>query len=186
MFRSGLFLLLAIALLQWQTAPLAAQGQCFECELPPGCRGTGNKKQNKPECEAVAPVDLAIESDVDFGRILIVGDGVGRVLIDLSSGSKTVFGGLEDFGGISVQGHAIVTGEPMRTIRVEFPTRITLSDPTGATAEMRDFATDLPPLIALDANGQLEFHFSGTLYTDAELASGGNLRGRIPIVVEYD
>lgn len=74
----------------------------------------------------------------------------------------------------------------MQSVRVEFPTRVIMRDPAGGEAELRDFVTDLGQLPRLDSAGMLEFRFTGTLYTDVAVAIGGNLRGRVPIQVDYD
>jgi len=149
-----------------------------------GNGGNGGTGGNGPQnCD---PIDLTIETDIDFGLLVLVGDGVGRVIIDLSSGNKSTFGGIDDLGGMAVQGRAIITGTAGQIVRVSIPTSIIMSDPAGGEAELRDFVSDLPPLPMLDANGQLAFNFTGTMYTDAQTAIGGRLRGRIPISVQYD
>jgi hypothetical protein len=108
------------------------------------------------------------------------------VLVDLQTGAKTVVGNLNDLGGIAVQGRAIIRGTPLKAIRVNFPANVVMRDPAGGQAELRDFVTDLSQLPRLDSGGRLEFRFTGTLYTDVALAVGGNLRGRVPIQVDYD
>ena len=174
-------LIAACALAVLAGAQAYAQGACTNCDLPPGCRGTTQGGQTK--CTVVL---LSIESDVDFGRLLLVGGQVGHVVIDLQTGTKLVFGDLEDAGGIPVYGTALVTGQPLRNVMVTMPASVTLTDPSGAQAVMRDFATDLPAMPRLDANGQLRFNFTGTLYTDTAVLSGGTLRGRVPITVDYN
>lgn len=145
--------------------------------------GGGNIGTGPQNCD---PIDLIVETDIDFGRLVLVGDGVGRVVIDLASGGKTTFGGLDDLGGIAVKGRAVITGTANQIIRVDIPNAIVMSDPAGGEAELRDFVSDLPALPVLDQNGQLAFHFTGTMYTDANTAVGGKLRGRIPISVQYN
>ncbi len=146
------------------------------CEKP-------NPPPNNPHCQQIA---LTVQSDIDFGRLVLVGDGVGRVVLDLETGSKLVFGGLDDLGGFAVKGQAVISGTPNRVIRIDMPAVVTLSDPAGGEAEMRDIVTDLGSLPVLDTNGQLTFEFSGTLFTDTATALGGTLRGRFPISVEYN
>ena len=181
MFGRVLSTLVAGALLALASAPGFAQGTCTNCDLPPGCRGVG--QGGKTECTVVL---LTVESDVDFGRLILVGGQVGHVAIDLASGAKLVFGDLEDGGGIPVYGTALVTGQPLRNILVTMPASVTLTDPSGAQGVMRDFQTNLSALPRLDANGQLRFNFTGTLYTDAAIRAGGTLRGRVPITVDYN
>lgn len=160
--------------------PVMAQGKCSFCDANPPPKGNGGGRPNN------RALDLEIRSDIDFGRLLILGSGDGRVILDLATGSKMVFGDLDDFGGLTVQGQATIRGKPLNTVRVEFPGSVTLSDARGGRAELRDFKTNLRAMPTLDANGQLDFTYTGTLYTTAAVASGGTLRGRIPIQVDYD
>lgn len=183
MFRRLTLAFAALSLVPLGASMAYAQGNCPTCNLPPGCRGEGNKKKNNPECEAI---NLTVETDLDFGRVLIFGDGVGTVMIDLNSGQKVVAGELDDFGGFALSGHVVVTGQPSRVVNIEFPANVALTDPAGGEAQVSNFKTNLPALALLDSNGQLEFRFTGTLHTTSISAIGGNLRGRFPIRVEYD
>lgn len=159
-----------------------AQGKCPNCDRPPTCRGQGHP-QNGPECDNIT---LTVETDLDFGRVLIFGDGVGTVVIDLETGQKVVQGELDDYGGFAVSGQAKISGAPNRLVRVSFPTQVSLLDPAGGEALVNNFESDLPNLALLDDNGQLTFNFTGTLHTTDLSAIGGRLRGRFPIRVEYD
>lgn len=162
-------------------SPAAAQGKCSFCDTNEPPKGEGGGRPDNG-----AAVGISVESDIDFGRLVLVGNGVGQVVIDLQTGEKYVTGGLNDLGGISVQGRAVVTGKAYRAIRVDIPGSALMTDPAGGQAELRDIVTDLPPLPVLDGEGKLVFHFTGTLNTDAATAVGGQLRGRIPIRVSYD
>lgn len=179
MFGRALLPLAAGALIALGSVQASAQGACANCDLPPGCRGAN--PNNK--CTVVL---LDVESDVDFGRLLLIGGQIGHVSIDLATGAKLVFGDLADAGGIPVYGTALVTGQPMRNVLVTMPASVTLTDPAGAQGVMRDFQTDLPAMPRLDSTGQLRFNFTGTLYTDSGILAGGTLRGRVPITVDYN
>lgn len=151
---------------------------------PPACtNGNGNAASNNPNCLDIA---LTIDSDLDFGRLVLLGSGTGQVWLDLSTGQRYITGGLDQAGGLPVVGRATVTGAPMRAVRIEMPGSITMTDPTGGQAMLRDFRTSLPAAPMLDTNGQLQFTFSGTLSTATGIAIGGRLRGRVPITVSYD
>ncbi|MEM7689337.1 MAG: DUF4402 domain-containing protein [Pseudomonadota bacterium] len=183
--RALVFMAMVAAGLILPTAPgLQAQGNCPNCDLPPGCRGVGNQKpkKNGRNCQTLS---LAIESDIDFGRVVVLKRGEGRVLLDLETGEKTLIGDLDDLGGMPITGRATVTGAPFEALRVILPTRVSMRDAVGGQAIMNDFVTDLSALPTLDGNGQLTFRFSGTLQLDAQTAATGNLRGRVPITVEY-
>ena len=49
-----------------------------------------------------------------------------------------------DLGGLTYQGKATITGQPLKPVRIELPQTVILLSPTGAEAELRDFRTDLP------------------------------------------
>lgn len=176
-------------------APAFAQGNCPNCDLPPGCRGNGNNKDKgngngnafgRPDCERL---DVTIESDLDFGRLVLLGDGDARVVLDLFSGAKTIVGDADDLGGMPFTGSVIVTGAPFQQVAINLPSQVEMRDQTngsgGGEAQIREFVMDTAPFSTLDADGRLEFKFSGTLVLGSEQAAAGKLRGRIPISVEY-
>ena len=140
--------------------------------------GQGNGNGNAPE--------LIVESDINFGRLLMIGAGAGTVLLDPQTGTKVVAGQLKDFGGWTVTGRASVVGRRNQQVQVNFPTRIVMRDPRGGMAELVEFETDLGPMPMLDANGVLEFNFTAKLVTDEAIGRGGDLRGTIPISVDYN
>jgi len=167
--------------------PVQAQGACPQCDLPPGCRGNGNQNGNgggnrNRNCQRLA---IAIDSDVDFGRVVIIGRGEGRVVLDLDTGEKRLFGDVDDLGGIPITGRAIITGAPFEPINVEFPFEVEMRSFLGGNAQLRDFVTSLPAMPVLDENGRIEFSFAGTLIVNGEERAGGDLRGRVPISVSY-
>jgi hypothetical protein len=182
MFGRILSILCAGSLMVLAGAQAYAQGACAACELPPGCRGVGNDPK-KDKCSVVL---LSVDSGMDFGRLILLGGKVGHVVLDANSGSKLVFGALEDDGGFAVQGTATITGQPLRRIVVTMPTSVTLTDVNGAQAVLKDFRTTLPSAPTLDSYGNLQFNFAGTLYTDAAVLAGGTLRARLPITVDYN
>lgn len=193
MFRAVTLLVTAFGLFASALAGAAlhAQGQCEQCDLPPGCRGQGNQNGNggpnsnnnrNGDCQ---PLMITIESDIDFGRVVLLGQGESRVILDLATGQKTLIGDVDDLGGMPITGRAIITGAPFEEIVIDLPGEIAMRDPNGGEARVNDFVTDLSGFPRLDANGQLEFRFSGTLVIDANTQSSGSLRGRVPITVNY-
>jgi hypothetical protein len=166
-------------------SPARAQGNCPNCDLPPGCRGVGNQKPKPNKKRNCQTLNLSIQSDIDFGRVVVLRDGMGRVLMDLATGQRTVIGDIDDLGGVPITGRAIVTGAPFEALRIILPTRTPMRDATGGEAQINDFVTDLPAFPTLDASGQITFRFSGTLVIDGQTSATGQLRGRVPISVEY-
>jgi len=145
---------------------------------------------DEPVCELCAmtaraerPLEIEIESGLQFSRLALLGQADGAAEIDPQTGQKRVDAGMIDLGGLSYQGRARVTGTPLRPVRIELPQRVQLRSPDGAEAELTGVVTDLPPVAMLDANGTLEFAFGARLTSQG--ARSGNFRGRIAIRVDY-
>ncbi|MDJ0978996.1 MAG: DUF4402 domain-containing protein [Erythrobacter sp.] len=164
---------------------LRAQGACEDCDVPPACREDAPESILRLRARNCQKLSVAIESDVDFGRVVVLKNGEGRVLLDLETGERKLLGDLENLGGVPITGRATVTGAPLERLRITLPTRVSMRDTSGGEAEISEFVTDLPALPTLDANGQLTFRFSGTLVLSAKMEASGRLRGRVPISVEY-
>lgn len=169
MIRPGPALAAAFALLS--AAPVAADDDA--CDL---CLGPARPADERP-------LHIEIESGLQFSRMAFRGRFDGGAEIDPQSGEKRVDGNMIDLGGLSYQGRARVTGEPLRPVRIELPPRVQLRSPDGAEAELSQFVTDLPPVAMLDEHGQLEFAFGARISSQG--ARGGNFRGRINIRVDY-
>jgi hypothetical protein len=129
------------------------------------------------------PLSITIESGIQVGRLGLTGHDDGNAAIDPQTGAKQVGPNMIDLGGLSFQGKATITGQPLKPVRIELPHRVVLHTPSGAEAELSEFRTDLPPVAMLDVNGQLQFNFGATITSKG--AQGGDFRGRIPIRVEY-
>jgi hypothetical protein len=133
--------------------------------------------------DGVHPLSITIESGLQVGRLGLKGHQDGDAAIDPQTGAKRVGPNMVDLGGLSFQGKATITGQPLRPVRIELPHTIVLRSPSGAEAELSDFRTDLPPVPMLDSSGHLQFSFGATI--TSRNAQGGDFRGRIPIRVEY-
>ena len=129
------------------------------------------------------PLSITIESALQVGRLALTGREDGTAVIDPQTGAKQVGPNMIDLGGLSFQGKATITGQPLKPVRIDLPHTVLLHSPSGAEAELSDFRTDLPPVAMLDANGQLQFNFGATISSKG--AQGGDFRGRIVIRVEY-
>lgn len=130
------------------------------------------------------PLSIDITGGLEFSRLAMAGTGGGSAAIDPQTGEKRTAGAMVDLGGVSVQGHARITGTPMRAVRVDLPSRVTLTTAAGGRAELTDFTTSLSAYPVLDASGTLEFTFGARLVVSGPV--GGNFRGRIPITVDYN
>ncbi|MEL6540090.1 MAG: DUF4402 domain-containing protein [Pseudomonadota bacterium] len=184
-FAAALWTVASVGLIASAYDGVRAQGNCENCDLPPGCRGKGNQKPKPNQNRDCQRLSISVESDIDFGRVVVLKRGEGRVLLDLETGRTTLLGDLEDLGGMPITGQATITGSPFEPLNISLPSRVSMRDATGGQAEIDDFVTDLSALPTLDANGQLTFRFSGTLVLNAQTRASGRLRGRVPISVEY-
>ncbi len=139
--------------------------------------GNGKGKGN------AAPLAISIDAGIRFSLLALRGPVDGDALIDPVSGETRPGPNMINLGGLSFQGKAVITGQPLRPIRVELPTQVVLHSPDGSQARLTEFTTDLPGVALLDADGRLEFSFGAKL--DSHNATGGKFRGRIPIRVDY-
>jgi hypothetical protein len=129
------------------------------------------------------PLRIDVEAALDFSRVAQTDDRGGEIHVDPRSGARQVNGALVDLGGMPVRGTVRITGDAGRAIRVDLPQRVILRSNTGASAEVIDLATDLPPAPTLGADGQLSFSFGGRLSVKG--AVSGTFRGSIPITADY-
>ena len=164
-------LLAALAAATAGTSP--ARGQCRLCDAPT------TALPNPAESDAI---ELEIQTSLDFGRLILAGDGQGAAVIrpDGSSGAQ---GALSAVSARAMVGPAAIHGAPGRAVRVELPHRIDLYSVGGGRITVDDVASDLPSLPRLDSAGNLTFRFGGrvTVLGDSE----GDYRGEMPITVEY-
>lgn len=160
----------AIALLS--AIPAHGQDSCRLCYADP---------MAKP---GERPLAIEIWADLSFARLAMTGRSGGSAAVDAQTGSKSTQGEMIDLGGAPVGGRGKVTGAPLREVRIDLPSRVPMTTQGGASAELTDFVTNLPPHPRLDANGELEFTFGARLVIKD--GRGGNYRGRIPISVDYN
>ncbi|CAN5131637.1 hypothetical protein BH09PSE3_BH09PSE3_21440 [soil metagenome] len=161
------FLLLAVFV------PTSASAQCRLC-------APSTVEQTKTATRALT---IDIETSLDFSRAAQRGNGAGDIAVDERSGSRSVSGGLVDLGGMALKGMVRLTGEPFRHVRVSLPSSVRLTAADGGAADVVDLRTDLSADPALDASGSLSFSFGGRLLVTGRAT--GDLRGRIPIVADY-
>jgi hypothetical protein len=164
-------LLLAAALLL-PAAPATGQADCRLCYAEPGAK------------RGERPLTIEIWADLSFARLALTSRSGGSAQVDAQSGGKSTQGDMIDLGGAPITGRGRITGIPLRAVRIDLPLRVPMTTPDGASAELVDFTTNLPPHPRLDANGALEFTFGARLVVKS--GRGGNYRGRIPISVDYN
>ncbi len=164
---------LALLALAFASGPESAEAECRLCA-----------PAATPEARTHSrPLDIQVETALDFSRAAHGGETGGSIAVDERSGRRGVSGGLVDLGGIAVRGVVRLTGEPFARVRVSLPRSIMLLSTEGDSAEVIDLRTDLSGDPALDATGHLQFGFGGKMVVVPGAA--GDFRGRIPIVADY-
>ena len=150
-----------------------AAAQCRLCATP-----TTTPEQGPGD----GPVSLAIETSLDFDRLILLGTGEGSATL-LPNGSRSVSGVIGDLSGRAMVGSAVIRGEPGRAVRIDLPQRIELHSIGGGQILIDDIVSDLPVSARLDSSGSLNFRFGGRLKVSGD--AEGDYRGEVPITVEY-
>src|SRR3982750_169580 len=150
-------------------APLIAAAspvgaQCRLCEQPTTLR-TSDAAQG-------ADVELRIETNLNFDRLILGAAGAGAVTIR-PDGSTGTQGSVMQLGPRGTVGTVQVHGEPNRAVRVEIPHRIDLYSIGGGRMTLDDVGTDLGSTPHLDAAGNLSFRFGGRLIVKGGPPTGG-------------
>ena len=149
-----------------------ALAQCRLCANP----------TTTPEEKDGKPVELQIETSLNFDRLILSGAGEGAVVIR-PDGSSSAQGTVEEVSPRAMPGTATIFGEPGRALRIELPRRITLYSVSGGQISFDRVESDLPSLPRLDSAGKLTFRFGGRLTVTGN--ADGDYRGDFPITVEY-
>ncbi len=133
--------------------------------------------------EAVAELRIDIRTQLDFSRATVSKRG-GQISVNPDDGTRGVDGGVTDLGGMALAGTAVVEGQPGRSVRIDMPHTVRMSNTRGGALIIRNLRTNLNAAPKLDNFGRLEFAFGGDLEIDGK--AYGDYRGRIPITVEYE
>ena len=132
---------------------------------------------------ALRPLTVAIDTALDFSTASHTSRGSGSITIEARTGRRQIIG-LVALGGPALVGTVTITGEPFARIVVDMPRTIVLNSNLGATADVTEIRSDLPPHPAIGSDGRLVFTFGGRLTVRNEAA--GDFRGRIPVTVDYE
>ncbi len=174
---SPIILLIALVAATAPSVPAPASAQCLLCAV--------DAKSAEKSTTQLRPLHISIEADLDFSRIALGGNSgySGDVTIDPKTGTRSLNGAARDLGGMPVRGIVNIEGEPGQAIRVDMPDQVDLLGNSGGSARVTNLRTNLPPAPRIGADGRLSFAFGGQLQITPGLS--GELRGRIPITVNY-
>ena len=173
--RQKLLLLTVLAIAAGMpTVPASpAAAQCRLCATPT------TRPDERP---GEGRVSLAIETRLDFDRLILLGIGEGSATL-LPNGSRSTSGVIGDISGRAMVGSAVIHGEPGRAVRIDLPRHIELHSISGGRIVIEDITSDLPTSARLDGSGALNFRFGGRLRVSGD--AEGEYRGEVPITVEY-
>lgn len=173
MIARGAPLAVGLALASLVMAGPPAHAQCRLCKSP----------TTMPQAKTSAgPIDLQIEANLDFDRLIVMGAGDGTAML-LPDGTRQVSGSVEAISGRAMVGQARVRGEPGRLVRIDLPSRILLHSLEGAQISIDEIVTDLTAETRLDSAGNLSFRFGGRIRLSGN--TDGDFRGDLPVTVEY-
>jgi len=169
------FARLALMLLAMAAAApsVPSAAQCRLCDQP---------STDRPADSADGDVELRVETNLDFDRLIFTGPGMGSATVR-PDGSNGAEGIVEAVGPRATVGTVLVHGAPGRALRVDFPRRIELYSLSGGRITLDQVTTDLTGAPRLDSAGNLSFRFGGRLVVTGD--SDGHFRGDLPITVEY-
>ena len=151
-----------------------ARGQCRLCSTPTTALS---------ESSEGGPLHLEVETSLDFGRLVLAGQGSGAAVIR-PDGSTSAQGALDRVSPRAMVGTASIHGTPGRAVRIELPRALELYSLGGrGHISVDDVTSDLPADPRLDSSGNLTFRFGGRLSITGD--SEGEYRGDMPIIVDY-
>jgi len=128
------------------------------------------------------PIQVIIISTMEFGVVAADGTFPGSVTINPLTGTKTVGGGVYDFGGSHQPLHFDIKGDKGALYNITLPFSVTLTSGTNSMT-LGNFTVDRP-LIGVIDKGKLHTYLGGTLQVAAGQAAGA-YSGMIDITVNY-
>lgn len=171
MARFLLFILSAVGVSFAAAAPAAAQ--CRLCTQPSIAPSEGSADDD---------IQLQVEANLSFDRLILSGSGVGAATIR-PNGSSGAEGSVMQVGPRAMVGTVLVHGDANRAVRVDLPRRIELYALGGGKMVLDDVASDVGDAPRLDAAGNLSFRIGGRLIITGN--ADGQFRGDLPVSVEY-
>ncbi len=128
------------------------------------------------------PAQIKILKSMEFGTIAADATLPGYVTIDPVTKTKTVGGGVYDFGGGDRPLHFDIRGDKGMPYTITLPSSVTLTSGTSSMT-LGNFTTDTP-LIGVFVKGMYRIELGGTLQVAANQAPG-TYSGLIDITVNY-
>lgn len=153
--------------------PRPANAQCRLCDTPVTV---------PPDREDERPLEISVDGDLDFDRLLLASNGNGRARLH-PDGTRLASGAIASIGGRAVVARVAVRGMPGRPVSIDLPSRVELIGIKGGRLVIEQLISDLPDEPRLNSNGELLFRVGGELSLDGD--ADGEYRGSVPIAVDY-
>jgi len=134
------------------------------------------------EAEDEIPLEITVDTDLDFDRLLLAGTGNGSARLT-PDGTRLATGSIASLGGRAVVARIVVRGSPGRPVSVDLPKRVELRGIKGGWLIVDSVISDLPSDPTLDSSGTLEFRIGGELILQGD--ADGEYRGEVPVSVDY-
>lgn len=162
----------AVAVVPVGFAPAPVAAQCAFCGITPG----------DPVGVTDAPIEIEVETTLDFDRIIVEDNGGGAVRL-MPDGSRDFSGSVQSLSGKARLGRVIIHGQPNRALSISFPRTLELIGIKGTAIEITSLVTNLPDSPTLDSNGQLIVDFGGELQVRGD--ADGDFRGTLLVRADY-
>lgn len=131
------------------------------CGIPPCGGGGGGTK----------PLSVILLQDLDYALVGST-NASGTVTIDSATGTKTVAGGVLDFGGIHSRAYFEIHGEKNRSFTITLPASVTITSAGGATTTITGFESTPAFTGTLAGNGKAFVYVGAVLQVGASQLDG--------------
>jgi len=152
-----------------------------------GKSGEKDSAENKDEDNKKKKIELSWESELKFGAAASDLTLPGTVIIDAVANSRSVTGGLFDFGGSWSRGKFRIEGQKKANVFVSLPASIVLQNAGGTySITVTNLRMNLPNPVKLSSDGKKTVYIGGTLQVTAnQKASHYTDIGTLIVDVEY-
>lgn len=136
-----------------------------------------------PPCGGGPPITVTLLQTLEFGTLAGDSSVSGTATINPATGTKSVTGGVFDFGGVSNAASFEVKGKPNTPFTIILPGSVTLNSGTD-TLTLGSFASSPSGTGLLGSSGKTNVLVGATLQVGANQAAGA-YSGIFDIIVNY-
>lgn len=134
---------------------------------------------------AAKPIKVRQVQDLGFGTLASSLAQGGTVVINATTGAKSVTGGVTDLGGTHGRAEFVVTGNKDAAFTIALPGSITITAGTGpGTATVDSFTADPASPTVLGGNGKATVFVGATLHLGANQLPE-NYTGTFDLIADY-